>query len=118
MLRFLSDESCDFAAVRALRSAGFDVKAVSECMRGADDEAVMELARSEARILLTEDKDFGQLVFAAARASCGVILLRFPFSERRSISPRLIELVRMHSDKLAGHFVVLQSRRTRFTRLP
>ena len=45
MLRFLADESCDFAAVRVLRSEGFDVLSVAAVSAGADDERVIELAR-------------------------------------------------------------------------
>ena len=53
-MRFLADESCDFAAVHALRAAGHDVVAVSEVARGAVDSVVIELARSERRVLVTE----------------------------------------------------------------
>jgi predicted nuclease of predicted toxin-antitoxin system len=62
LVRFLADESCDFAVVRALRAAGFDVAAVSEDAAGSPDEKVIDLARAEQRILLTEDRDFGRLV--------------------------------------------------------
>jgi len=62
MLRFLADESCDFTAVRALRAEGFDVLAVAEAIPGAEDDQVIEYAVREERVLLTEDKDFGQLV--------------------------------------------------------
>jgi len=59
MLRFLADECCDFAAVRALRTEGFDVLSVAQALAGADDERVIALALDDRRILLTEDKDFG-----------------------------------------------------------
>jgi predicted nuclease of predicted toxin-antitoxin system len=58
-LRFLADESCDFAVVRALRADGYDVFAVSEVTRRSDDRELIEQASHEKRILLTEDKDFG-----------------------------------------------------------
>jgi len=45
--------------------AGLHVVSISEFMAGADDETVIDFARSERRLLVTEDKDFGQLVFAA-----------------------------------------------------
>ena len=61
-MRFLADESCDFAIVRALRAAGHDVRAVAELSPRADDPEVIRLAASEQRILLTEDRHFGQLV--------------------------------------------------------
>jgi len=59
-MRFLADESCDFAVVRALRGRGFDVIAISETCPGAEDQRVIGLARKEGQVLLTEDKDFGR----------------------------------------------------------
>jgi len=76
-VRFLADESCDFAVVRALRGAGHDVVAMAETAPRAEDEAVAGLAARDGRVLLTEDKDFGRLVYAEARPSAGVILIRF-----------------------------------------
>lgn len=61
-MRFLADESCDFAVVRALREAGHDVLAIREVSPRAEDSAVVDRAHREERVLLTEDKDFGQLV--------------------------------------------------------
>ena len=66
-MKFLADESCDFAVVRALRTAGHDVTAITEINPGAADEIVLGLARSEARALLTEDKDFGLLTYVGKR---------------------------------------------------
>jgi hypothetical protein len=73
MLRFLADESCDFAAVRASRADGLDVLSVAEATPGAGDEQVIALALRECRILLTEDKDSGNWcsrLAARAWASC------------------------------------------------
>ena len=68
-MRFLADESCDFIVVRALRSAGHDVLSVAEAARGAKDPVVLGLAREQNRVLLTEDKDFGRLIYAVMRAA-------------------------------------------------
>lgn len=116
--RFLADESCDFAAVRALRGAGFDVVTVVEQSPGATDDQVIALSVQEQRVLLTEDKDFGQLVFAANRASTGVILIRFSASARASLGARIVETVQREQDRLVSAFVVLQPKRTRITRIP
>ena len=83
-LRFLTDESCDFAVVRALRADGYDVLAVGEVMHRSDDRELIDQARRENRILLTEDKDFGHLVFVSHADSAGVVLIRFPGNIRRS----------------------------------
>ncbi|MBI4311137.1 MAG: DUF5615 family PIN-like protein [Chloroflexi bacterium] len=60
-MRFLADESCDFAVVKALRAAGHDVTTVADVAPQAEDSVVLQLAQSEGLVLLTEDKDFGQL---------------------------------------------------------
>jgi hypothetical protein len=117
-MRFLADESCDFAAVYALRAAGHDVVAVSEVARGAEDSSVIQLARSERRVLLTEDKDFGQLVFAAARQNSGVVLLRWPVGVRGKLGAALVEFVASHGDSLTGSFAVVEPGRARVSRSP
>src|SRR5919202_1767363 len=107
-LRFLADESCDFAVVRALRTDGYDVQAVSEVMPHADDRAVIEQASREQRILLTEDKDFGRLVFASHADSAGVILIRFPGNVRQTLVQTVRQIVQAQGEQLLGTFVVLQ----------
>jgi predicted nuclease of predicted toxin-antitoxin system len=117
-VQFLADESCHFAFVRALREAGHDAQAVAETMRGAADPVVMELARHEGRILLTEDRDFGTLVFARTRATGGVIYLRYPASALTTVAQTLVALVADRSGDLTGAFVVVQPGRVRLARDP
>ena len=116
MARFLADESCDFRIVRTLRSAGHDVVAISETARGATDEVVIALAVEDNRILVTEDTDFGQLVYARGHQSSGVILIRFPGSTRASLSELVRTLVDETGERLNGAFVVMQPGRTRISR--
>ena len=118
MQRFLADESCDFAVVRALRAANYDVVAVAETARGATDEHVISLALGERRILLTEDKDFGQLVFASAKATGGVMLIRFPSSARDALPARILDVVHREGARLERSFAVVQPKRTRIVALP
>lgn len=114
-MRFLADESCDFAVVRALRSAGHDVVAVRETNPGAPDEAVISLALQESRVLLTEDKDFGQLVFASATESPGVVLIRFPANARQAMVQTVVQLIEANAQKVVGRFVVVQPGRIRLS---
>jgi predicted nuclease of predicted toxin-antitoxin system len=117
-MQFLADESCDFATVRALRQAGHDVLAVAEIAPHAADEDVLEMAVAGKRILLTEDKDFGQWVYAERRASGGVILIRYPATARTTVSDAVVRLVDRHAKELRGCFVVLQPARIRIRRPP
>jgi predicted nuclease of predicted toxin-antitoxin system len=112
-VRFLADESCDFTVVRALRNAGHDVLAVAEVSPRSDDQDVMAFAFRESRILLTEDKDFGQLVYANAQPSGGVIFIRFPANARGILPKTVLNLIKEKGERLAGEFVVLRPGRIR-----
>jgi len=113
MLRFLADESCDFGIVRELRSSGFDVRAVVEDMPGAPDPRVLKAAVSEGRILITEDKDFGEWIFAHKSATAGVVLIRYPSKIRMVMIGLMAELVNRHGDDLQGKFTVLEPGKAR-----
>jgi predicted nuclease of predicted toxin-antitoxin system len=117
-MRFLADESCDFAIVAALRGAGEDVFAVAHDAPGAEDERVLELARKEGRILLTEDKDFGTLVFADGRPTGGVVFLRYPVQARARIVTALVQLVQDRGQQLGGAFTVIEPGRIRISPSP
>jgi predicted nuclease of predicted toxin-antitoxin system len=117
-MRFLADENCDFAVIRALRAEGHDVLSVSDISPRAEDSDVIRLAVGEKRILLTEDKDFGQLVYAHGQETLGVIFLRFPISARKQISKEVVNLVRRQGEKLIGCFVTVQPGRIRISHAP
>jgi len=117
-MRFLADESCDFSVVRALRKGGHDVKAIAEMSPGISDEEVAELSADKMRILITEDKDFGQMVYAKSQASAGVIFIRFPANARLSMPDTIVRLVGEQGEKLHRRFVVVRPARIRITGIP
>lgn len=117
-LRFLADESCDFAIVRALRSEGYDVFAVNESESRTNDGELIERAARDGRILLTEDKDFGWLVYVRDANSAGVILVRYPATVRKALASSVLALVQEHADELYGAFTVLQPGQIRFSHKP
>ncbi len=117
-MRFLADESCDFAVVRALRGAGYDVLCISESSPRAEDSEVIRLAVREGRVLLTEDKDFGRFVYSHGQETLGVIFLRFPTFVRRQISRDVVNLVKQQGEKLAGCFITVQPGRIRVSHTP
>jgi len=117
-LRFLADESCDFTVVRTLRAEGYDVLAVSEATRRSDDSELIAQAAREQRILLTEDKDFGWLVFISHADSPGVVLIRFPGNVRKALAQTIRQLVQEHGETLTGSFTVVQPGHIRISRKP
>ena len=118
VLRFLADESCDFAAVRVLRADGHDVVAVSEVTQRSVDRELIEQSAREKRILVTEDKDFGWLVFVSHEDSAGVILIRFPGNARETLVQTIHQIVSEQGEQLYGAFVVVQPGHIRISRKP
>lgn len=114
----LADESVDFAVVRALREAGYDVQAVAETRPGISDAEVIDWAYRRGRVLLTEDKDFGQLVFGSRQSAKGVILLRYRIDARSWIVKNVIRLLQEREQAIEGAFVVITPGQARIRRKP
>ncbi len=117
-MKFLADESCAGPVIRALRDAGHDVTAIAEFAAGAADEVVMGRASDERRILITEDSDFGELVYARGHSAAGVMLVRFP-NRLRSAKPRsVVEAVAKLGERLSDRFTVVEPGRVRIASRP
>lgn len=117
-MRLIVDESTGAAVVAYLRAAGHDVLAVAEAMPQADDLAILERAEHEARVLVTNDKDFGELAFRFGRTHAGVLLLRL----HEDLSTKRVEIVHAvldrWADRLPGRFVVATEQGIRFRDQP
>jgi len=112
-VRFLADEGCDVDLVRVLRQDGHDVIYAAETLCHSSDDFLLTLAFQQSRIVLTEDKDFGELVYRLRRPAYSVVLLRFEVRDRAMKVPRLRALLRNESGRLPGSFVVLDKDRIR-----
>ena len=75
-MTFIADESVDRDIVQRLRREGHQVWYVAEMDPGISDDDVLELANRETALLLTADKDFGEMVFRQRRFSGGIVLTR------------------------------------------
>ena len=75
-MELLADESIDRQIVDSLRRDGHRIWYVAEMEPGIPDPTVLELANQRRALLLTADKDFGELVYRQGRMSSGVVLIR------------------------------------------
>jgi len=117
-IQFLADESCDFTVVRALRASGYDVASVQENSPGMEDVRVCEWANREERVIVTNDKGFGELIFRERIPNRGIILLRLR-DERAANRIRVIsDLLASHEGRIREHFVVASEARARIRPLP
>ena len=116
-LALLCDENVPRLVVLRLREAGFDVGWIGELARGASDRDVLLLATTTNSVLVTFDKDFGEL---AARfpglASAGVILLRVRNAAPAMLPDWVATQIAARSD-WPGHFAVIEDDRLRMRRI-
>lgn len=87
--------------------------AVTEISPRIADEEVLKLTKDDGRMLLTEDTDFGELVYAEGQRNCGVILFRFPANARGPMAAAALDAASRLGDKLQAKFTVIQPGRIR-----
>ena len=117
-MRILANENVSATVIQGLRADGHDVVAAKEWLPGADDEAVLRRAQAEGRILVTHDKDFGELAYRRGLpATCGIVLLRLSGTDRNADSRRALSILASRTD-WEGHFSVVTADRTRMRPLP
>jgi len=116
-VRFLVDESTGLAIARFLSSLGHDAVSVYDVDSGAPDPRVLARALAEDRILVTSDKDFGELVFRDGQAHAGVILLRLA-DQHLQIKTDVLLKVLAGPEDLTACFVVASEDDIRVVHFP
>ena len=112
-MRFLADECVGAPLVAHLRTTGQDIHYLAEESRGLTDPEVLAAAHEQGRILLTEDKDFGELAVRHGHPVPGVVLLRIDPMRRTLKETRLDAAVAHFGECLHGRFVVVHEDRFR-----
>jgi predicted nuclease of predicted toxin-antitoxin system len=104
--------------IERLRSSGVEVISVSETRPGAPDKHVLDTADDGGCILITEDRDFGELVIRQRLWVRGMILLELDRMSNATEAEAVADLVSRHADTLPGNLVVLEPGRIRVRPLP
>ena len=105
-MKIVADESVEVEIVRALRKV-HNVRAVAEESPGLDDSAVLSISLEENAVLLTADKDFGELVHRRHQSGHGVVLLRLA-SVRAAEKAAIVEQAfARYADRFSGCFSVI-----------
>jgi predicted nuclease of predicted toxin-antitoxin system len=112
-MRFLVDECTGPAVAKWLRSLHHDVFSVYDEALGLDDESIIEKANRENYVLVTNDKDFGELVFHMRKAHKGVILLRLEDERSENKIAVLNRVLDSSSDKLVNNFIIVTEKTIR-----
>lgn len=112
-MNIVADESVDRQIVERLRADGHSVQSVAEFDPGIDDEAVLAKSHEADAVLLTADKDFGELVFRQRLVHSGIVLIRFAGLEPGRKADLVSQVFAQHSRKLRRGFAVLSARALR-----
>jgi predicted nuclease of predicted toxin-antitoxin system len=112
-MRFLADENVSRFVVERLRAAGFEVMALGMTSRGAPDVEVLAIASREGRILITEDRDFGELIVRQRLGAHGIVLLELDRLSNVAEADRVASVVSANADKLSGNLLVIEPARVR-----
>ena len=116
-MRLLANENIPQYVVDILREKGYDVTWIHIDAPGSSDEEALARARTEKRILITFDKDFGELVFRSRRpGNPGVILLRIPMISSEYVARLVVEILTSRTD-WEGHFSGVEEDRVRMRAL-
>ena len=114
---FVADENIEFYVVSALRKIGYEVEYIAEMAAGATDSNILQNAYLENKVLLTHDKDFGDLVYRKQFKHCGIILIRMHgIGEMNKVSI-ISEVIKQHSNILAQSYIVIQKNVVRIRRM-
>jgi len=117
-MRFLADENVSNLVIDRLRARGFEVTSIGETQSGAPDRDVLEAANADGCILITEDRDFGELVIRQRLD----VRKSNPAGAGSPINAAeadvVAEVVSVHGDKFLGNLIVIEPTRIRVRPLP
>jgi predicted nuclease of predicted toxin-antitoxin system len=116
-VRYYADEWFDHRVVRALRAVGADVRTAADAAQGATDPDVLSAASADDRILLTQDKGFGALIFQSGHTSSGVVLARIEGLDGKQV-PTIAARILALPDHGRGAFTTLDLEGQRLRPLP
>jgi predicted nuclease of predicted toxin-antitoxin system len=106
-MKFVADENIDLPIIARLRSDGHQVYAVVETSAGISDDEVLKQANQRGVILLTGDKDFGELVYRDKRYTCGILLIRLAGLSNKEKAEIVANVIKDHASELENAFTVV-----------
>ena len=113
-MKIVADENIDREIVDRLRASGHDVLFIAEAEPGVDDQTVLSRSLKADGVLLTADKDFGDLVFRQRLLHSGVLLIRLAGVESGMKAGLVAATFDQHAAELSTGFAVLSRRSLRF----
>lgn len=115
-MNLVADESVDQPIVERLRKDGHLVAAVAELSPSITDDEVLLMANQRSALLITGDKDFGELVYRLGRVHAGVVLIRLDGLSSDGKAILVSDVLKMRGDEMVGAFSVISPGTVRIRR--
>jgi predicted nuclease of predicted toxin-antitoxin system len=112
-MKFIADECVDWQIIEYLRKICYEILYVLEIEPGISDEKVLDIANKESAILITSDKDFGEMVFRQNRINSGIILIRLTGLQPDVKATITATAIKAHREKIKNNFMVITSETVR-----
>lgn len=116
-MNFLADENLEYSIISYLREKNINILAVRDLMKGSTDTEIIEYALNNNRVIITNDKDFGELTFRLHKPNMGVILLRLPNLSSVEKMNLLISAIEKLGEDVANKFIVIEENTIRIRSL-
>ncbi len=114
VIKFIADVNVEKPIIDYLKKEGYDVKWIPDYNCEILDEDLLDMAKDEGRILITNGKDFGEIIFLQKRLSIGILLIRIK-GQRVEVKLKLIKkLFQNYKNKLLNNFVIVTDKKIRF----
>jgi predicted nuclease of predicted toxin-antitoxin system len=116
-MKILADVNIEKPIVDYTVGIGFDVKWIPDYNCMLPDDNLLTMANTESRVLMTNDKDFGELVFRQNKITTGIILVRMKGASSEKKVKAIKKLFKNYPSKIYNHFVVVAENKMRFVPL-
>ena len=112
-MKFIADECIDRQIIDLLRKIGYEILYVTEIEPGISDKKVLDIANRESAVLITADKDFGELVFRQNKITSGIILIRLTGLQPDVKAAITASAIKEHREEIWNNFMVITSETVR-----
>ena len=117
MLRFLVDESSGSKLFRSLKDKGYDTLYCGDMYPETPDDVILDAANNDRRVLITNDKDFGEFIVRYKKLSYGVIFLRLKINNPENRIKSVLALIDNFGEKLNKNFVIVSENKIRIRKI-
>ena len=113
----IADENLEKYWIELLRSKQYEVLSVAESYTQITDSEVATLAQKHRGLLITEDKDFGELVYAYGISNLSIVFLRYDQPEHSQIENELLEIIEKYHNQETPHFITISKNKIRIRKI-